>query len=207
MIHLTTQRRIVLVGFLATIGVGLWAVQARPTNPIDSYAACTEAGYPVSDSNPPYCNASGHAYRGPFSSPTPTPPVQTTQPFEILVQGDSRGSYPRGQELIASQLAWDSYWRRVHAALPEVPPLITTDFSTSYVIALSSGPQPTTGYNLKITSVTTSTAGTTVNITQSIPTITCAVSATPTNRYFIGRTAKFPLPVTFRISTDYRHCN
>jgi hypothetical protein len=191
---------------LATI-LGLWlASRAAPPPAIASYAQCAEAGYPVTASYPASCSDGHHTWVGPGTAPASPPLAATAQPFDILVTGDSGGTYPQRQETITTAADWQHYWRTVHAGLASTPPLLPVDFTVNQVLALSEGRQATDGYNLKITAVTTSPAGTIVDVTESIPTVTCQVKSTPTNRYFIARTTKLPPPVTFRITTDRRHC-
>lgn len=196
---------VVLGAVAATVAV-VWALTGRATDPVDSYARCVEAGNPVMESNPPICRHAGRTYRGPLVTPTPAPPAVVTREFDLLVSGDSGGTYPQRQEVIRDQAGWAQYWKLVHAGLPSTPPLIPVDFTTSNVVALSEGRQPTGGYNLKITSITTSSAGTLVSVTEQIPTVTCAVTQAASNRYFIARTPKLTEPVSFRITTDRRRC-
>jgi hypothetical protein len=128
-------------------------------------------------------------------------------PYELLVDGDTKASTPaHGQEFINSQSQWQAYWREVHAGLATLPPLIPVDFSHSSVAAVSLGQQATSGFGLKISNITVSAAGTVIDLTESAPTITCAVAQTITNRYVIVRTSKLTEPVSFRLTTEQRHC-
>ncbi|HEX3082621.1 MAG TPA: protease complex subunit PrcB family protein, partial [Candidatus Saccharimonadia bacterium] len=181
--------------------VAIW-ITAGYTEPIDSYTACVTAGYPVFDSNPPVCRAGSRNFTG-LPSPTPTPPAPVTSvPFEILVDGDTHSPVPgHDQQLITTQSQWQTYWRSVHGGLPTLPPILPVDFSSSSVIGTSLGAKPTGGYSLKITSITTGSAGSVIDVTESTPTITCLVTQSITNRYLIVRTDT-PLkdPVSFRIT-------
>jgi hypothetical protein len=206
------RRGLIIAGVVVwLISLGAWAFYAHPTELIDSYAKCAEEGYPVSDTEPPTCSVRGRTFVGPRTSVAPTasstPVVGAIQPFDILVEGDSGSTYPTRQEVIKTDQDWRRYWREIHAHLPAIPPLLPVDFSSSQVIALSEGQKPTGGYNLKITTITSTTKGTIVDVAESIPTVTCTVTQSPTNRYFVVRTAKLPPPVVFRITTEHRRCN
>lgn len=203
------RRRRWLQLMLAFIGAVLLAViiRAGATSPIDSYAACIEAGNPVLDTHPPICRDGSHNFTG-MSLPSPNLVAgDISVPFDLLVDGDTRGAAPaHRQDFINSQAQWQAYWREVHSSLATLPPLIPVDFSQSSVVAVSLGRQSTSGFGLKVTSITVSAAGTTVNLTESAPTITCAVAQAITNRYVIVRTAKLTGPVSFRITSEKRHC-
>jgi len=194
---------------LAFIGAVLLAVimRAGTTSPIDSYAACIEAGNPVLETDPPICRDGSRNFIGTAAASPKLVAGDISVPFELLVDGDTRGAAPaHRQDFINSQAQWQAYWREVHASLATLPPLIPVDFLQSSVVAVSLGRQSTTGFGLKITSITVSGAGTTVNLTESAPTITCAVAQAVTNRYVIVRTAKLAGPVSYRITSEKRHC-
>lgn len=204
---LPSHRIVILGGIGLSIGLGLWIVRGYDTEPIDSYAQCAEAGYRIEDTNPPACKVGNRTLLGPKAAPAPSLPASTAQNFEILVQGDSRGAYPNRQEVVSTLPDFVRYWQAVHASLPQQPPIIPVDFKLYDVVALSEGIKNTNGYNLKVTAVTTSAAGSVISATESIPTITCPVTTAPTNRYFIVKTAKLIQPVSFRVATSYRHCD
>jgi hypothetical protein len=130
----------------------------------------------------------------------------TSLQFQILVDGDSGGNFPRSTELINDQSSWVEYWGWIHNNKAEVPPLLDVDFAHSSVIAISEGKQQTTGYVFKVTGVSTGKSGSVVDIRESIPTVTCKVATTPTNRYFIIRTDKVKEPISYRYSTERRKC-
>jgi hypothetical protein len=208
----TRRRAIVLAaaGVWALI-LGAWALHAYSTELVDSYAKCADEGYPLSDTDPVTCTAGGHTFLGP--RPTAAPATAATEPatgesvpFDILVNGDSGSDYPNRQEVIITDAAWRSYWRDIHAGQKNLPPLLPVDFTKNQVVALSEGQQSTGGYNLKVTSVVTGPRGSVVNVTESIPTVTCKVTQSITNRYFIVRTPVLRTPVSFRITTDHHRC-
>jgi hypothetical protein len=182
-----------------------WAFRGRMAPPITSFAQCTQAGYIVTDTNPPACSDGHRAFLGDAIT-TPTEPAGQTLPFELMVEGDSGGNYPKRQEVITTQAAWQQYWDQVHSGLPSIPPILPVDFNSSDIVSLSSGRELTNGYGLKVTGVIASSAGTTVDATLTVPTVTCPVANTATNRYFIAKTPKLTQPVSFRISLEYHRC-
>lgn len=196
---------------LVIAAVGLTAAvilfRAAQTHPIDSYAACVDAGYPISLSEPPVCRTGQNSFVGPPGQPTSTPPPATSVPFNLLVEGDSHGDYPRRQEVISTQAEWEGYWRAVHSGLGSLPPLIPVDFTSSTVVALSTGPHATGGYGLHVTNIMKSEAGTVVGVVESVPTITCTVTQAQTNRYIIVRVPeRLPEPISFRLATTKHRC-
>jgi len=192
---------------LTLAGIVAIFIAAGYTSPIDSYNACVEAGNPILETDPPICRDGVHNFTGtPLPSRTPAPEVSTI-PFEILVDGDTHGSSPaHAQVTINNQTDWQHYWQTTHANISPLPPLLPVDFTTSNVVAAGLGSKTTSGYGLKITSITASTAGTVVNLTESTPTITCTVAQVISDRYLIVRTPKLTDPVSFRITSEKRHC-
>lgn len=195
---------LIFFGAVAAVSIAFVGI----TTPVDSYAACLEAGYPVVSNDPPVCRAENHNFTG---TPDPEPslaPTVTTIPYETLVNGDTHNPVPaHHQQFISTQSEWQAYWRSVHGGLSTLPPIIPVDFSKYSVVAASLGAQPTTGFGIKITSVSAGADGNTVSVTESTPTITCQVAQTPTNRYLIVRTEKIAGTVTFRVTTEKRHCS
>ena len=123
-----------------------------------------------------------------------------------MVDGDTTGTYPREQRHIVNDTDWASYWDLIHSSAGVSPPIIPVNFAISDVIAISEGQQATSGYSYKVTAVSTGDKGSIIDITESIPTVTCPVTNRPSNRYFIVRTAKLTEPVSYRTTTVYRHC-
>lgn len=199
---------IVLAIMLAAV-VLLYIFRAKLTSPIDSYSACVEAGYPVTESEPPVCREGIHNFKG-TPRPEPAPTLATgieNISFDILVDGDTHATAPsHEQRLITTPAQWRAYWDQTHSGLSSIPPLLPVDFSASDVVGVSLGQMTTSGYGLKITGVTSTATGTIVSITESTPTITCAVAQQISNRYLIIRTPKLKTPVSFRISPVKRRC-
>lgn len=181
---------------------------ATRTDGIDSYAQCALAGNPISETEPPVCHDGSRYFVGPRSTPQPEALTQavTNKDFEILVDGDSVGTYPREQRHIIDDSGWLGYWQLIHHSASVNPPLLPVNFTTNDVIAVSEGQQTTSGYSYKVTAVSTGSKGSIVDLTESIPTVTCPVADHPSNRYFIVRTAKLVEPVSYRTTTIYRHC-
>ena len=207
---LTHREQKIAGGLLATVivvtVVASFLFRGTPAAPIASFAQCAQAGFVVSDTNPPACSDGHRSFVGP-AAPVKSLAPGTTLPFELMVEGDSGGNYPAGQQVISSQSAWQHYWVQVHSGLRSIPPILPVDFNTSDIIALSSGREVTNGYNLKVTAVMGSATGTAVDVTFTIPTISCKVANTSSNRYFIAKTQKLTQPVSFRITTEYHKCN
>jgi hypothetical protein len=201
------ERIIVILGSGLILLLAAWLLHGQLTARVDSFAKCASEGYPVAESDPPTCNDGRHAFVGPRASPGPSTAPSASLPFELLVDGDSASDYPQRQETITTQADWTRYWRSVHASLASLPPILPVDFTKDNVIAISEGRKMTGGYNLKITGIMAATTGTTVSVTETVPTTTCAVTQATTNRYLIVRTSKLAEPVSFRISTDYRQCH
>ena len=206
--HLLRRHRLVLIlAAVLAAALAIYLLQPKFTAPIDSYAACVEAGYPVMLSEPPICNDGSHNFIGtPQPTAAPAAPVENLS-FEILVNGDTRSQTPGNeQHYISNAGLWQNYWRKVHSGLSSVPPLLPVDFSKNDVIGVSLGQKTTGGYGLKVTSIATSAKGTIISVTETTPTITCAVSQQLSNRYVIVRTSKLVQPVTFRITPEKRRC-
>jgi hypothetical protein len=201
-------RRLLLaaVVVLAYVAIGTYLSRGKVISAPDSYAGCRNAGYPFTDTDPPSCDDGTHTFVGAYAQPTPTPAAVTSIPFDILVDGDSGGNYPAGQLFINSQNAWQAYWSTVHAGLHTLPPIIPVDFTQSDVAAFSSGPEPTSGYALSVTSVNGSVTGTVVYATLSVPSVTCKVTFAQSNRYYIVRTPILTPPVTFQVTTTHKIC-
>ncbi len=203
---MTRRRYIVLVSLLVIAAAIGWLLKAHPTHPIDSYATCTAAGYPVTETEPPVCRADNRNFIGPRAGSTHIPAPVTSQPFSLLVHGDSHGNYPDRQEVIRTPADWQGYWRQVHAQFATPPPLLPVDFRPDVVIALSYGPKPTSGYGIKVSGITTSANGTTIDVVQTVPGEGCIVTAAQTNPYFIAKTATLPDPITFRKIVRKHQC-
>ena len=173
---------------------------------ITSFAECADAGYPITETDPQSCSYEHQTYLGPRSIPAPLN-VVTSAPFDLLVEGDSRGQYPQRQQIFTTASGWTEYWRSVHAGLSTIPPILPVDFNHFNVIALNEGTKPTDGYGLKVTSITVTGQGTVVYVSETIPGGRCKVAATPTSPYFIAETPVLTPPVSFRVSSNDHQCS
>ena len=200
------RRRLAIYGPVAfVLVVAAWLVHSLSTAPVDSFLACSNAGYPVTDSNPAVCQSDVGSFTGPLKSPVPTATEIVNQPTELLVDADSHGDYARGWQVITSQAQWQAFWSAVHEAV-SLPPIIPVDFSTSDVVALSEGREPTTGYKVEVTGISSSAAGTTIDLTESAPE-KCVEAQHVTNPYYLVQTAKLPAPVNFVLTHTTHTCS
>jgi hypothetical protein len=191
---------------LVYVAVGSYLSRGKVISAPNSYASCRTAGYPFTDSDPPSCSDGARTFVGTYTPPTPTPAAVTSIPFDILVDGDSGGNYPASQQFIHTASAWQSYWSSVHSGLHALPPIIPVDFTQGDVAAISSGPEPTSGYALTVTSVNASATGSVIYATLSVPSVTCKVTYAQSNRYYIIRTPILTPPVTFQVLTTHKSC-
>jgi hypothetical protein len=205
---LKSHRRLTTFAILVIIvaAIGSWLSRGKVILPPATFAQCANAGYIVTDTNPPACLDGKRSFLGPVAKNTPAQAPLTSQPFQVLVDADSKGDYPRGSQVIDSQSQWETYWMGVHAWLSTDPPILPVNFATSDVLAVSEGHEATAGYVYEITSINTGASGTVADVSESIPTVTCSVAYTPTNPYYIVETAKLPTPVTFNVTTTHHEC-
>lgn len=194
-----------LAGFAVFAAISaFWLLRGWETEAIDSFKSCTDAGYPITESNPPVCRVGSRNFIGPVATTSPQPVVHN-QSFELLVDADSRSDYPRGWQLIASQISWEAYWATVHKNISPLPPIIPVDFGTDDVIALSAGQKPTSGYKVEVTAVETSVTGTTVRLSETSPQ-GCSSLQHITNPYYLVSTDKLTQPVSFVLSNKVHIC-
>jgi hypothetical protein len=203
---LLRRRPIIVIILIVGLLAAAWLLRAFSTHPVDSFQACADAGYPVRESDPPTCSDGTHTFIGPRATPAGSPEPVTAIDYQLLVDGDSLGDYERIQEHFSNQADWQAYWRRIHAAAGTLPPIIDVDFKTSDVVALSLGRKPTGGYNVRVSGIASSAAGTSVSITETSPGAKCIVTDALTNPYYIVRTPKLTEPVSFKITTEKHEC-
>lgn len=191
---------------LAILAGALWP--SHPTR-VTNFDQCSAAGFPIQESQPEVCSAYGHSYVGPDDGSAVAAAaggVVQTLPFEVMVEGDSRGNYPKGQEVIRTQSAWQSYWAAVHEAVSPLPPLLPVDFTKYDVIALSAGVVATNGYSLQIGGVNIKDGAAQIVAHETLPGISCVVKPVKTNPYYIVRVAKLPAKVTFQDDQKVHVC-
>lgn len=199
-----------LIGLTTTLWlvalVAILILRGNSTEPVDSFASCAQAGYPVTESNPPVCRHGKYYVTGPVQSAGTSANIVHSEPFDLLVSAETGTDTPRQQVIIRTQADWSSWWGKVHAGLT-TPPLISVDFATHNVVMIIGGPKETTGYGYKVTSVSLGARATIVDTVETIPTLSCPVTSQRTNRYYIVRTAKLTDPVVFRNTEDRRKCD
>ena len=183
-------------------------IRAGATHPIDSYAACVDAGNPILETEPPICRDGSHSFTG---TPHPVAPTETepmtSVTFDTLVDGDTHGDTPREQHFITSSAEWARYWGDIHESISPKPPILPVDFATSSVVAVNLGQHTTGGYGIKVTSISTGERGSVIDVAETSPGPTCVLTQSITNRYLIVRTQRLTEPVSFRITPETRTCN
>lgn len=196
---------LIILAALITVGVVLF-------NPIrlaliDSFAECAKAGFPVEQTDPPTCDDGRQTFTGPKGTPLPSmAPVEELE-FQVLVEGDSRGTYPAKSQLITSQAQWQNYWLQVHKALSPLPNLIPVDFSKNDVIALNMGPEPTDGYSLSLLSLVSSGQEVTASVQLRQPGQNCGLPPKSTGPYYIALVPKLAASLKFDTATVTHKCS
>ncbi len=204
------RRRPILMGLVAVLWITVLMAFATSfhrgeTEPVDSFSACADAGYPVTDGNPSVCRLGSYYLTGTTSTADVKSASITSQPFTLLAAADTGTSTERANVVIRTQAAWTQWWQKVHAGLT-LPPMLPVDFTKNYVVILIQGPKATDGYGYKITGISQAEHATVVDTSESIPTIGCPVQEKQSNRYYIARTPILPDPVVFRNTLESRHC-
>ena len=197
---------ILAAAFLAVTGV--WIIFgpgyfAR----LDSFKECANAGFPVTDTNPPTCNDGSKTFVGPLGTPEPSAVAYQTIDFQVLVEGDSQGTYPAKNQLITSQAAWQSFWIQVHRQLPATPNLIPVDFSKYDVVALTLGPKPTDGYTVRLLSLSAAGADFTADVQIREPAQSCKLPAKATGPYYLAQVPKVTGHLKFQVNTVAHTCS
>ncbi len=200
-------RALALIVLLASAAFFTWLSNPHKQIVVSSFAVCANQGYPVSDTSPETCSDGAHTFVGPTPSPAPSMAPVTALTYQILVDGDSKGSYPKAQQVISSGTQWVHYWDAVHASLPTLPPILPVDFATSDVVAINEGLEPTDGYSLAVTSVSAGATGTSVDVISTVPVASCTVTHQPSNEYLLVQTPKLTSPISFQVTTQARRCS
>ena len=174
---------------------------------IDSFKECANAGFPVTDTNPPTCNDGDKTFVGPLGTPLPAAQAYQTIEFQTLVEGDSKGTYPAKNQLITSQAAWQSFWTAVHRQLPVMPNILPVDFSKNDVIAVTLGPKPTDGYTVRLLSLSTTGQQFKADIQVGMPGKGCNLPAHATGPYHLVMVPKITGPLTYEVNTVAHDCH
>jgi hypothetical protein len=202
------RKVLIIIAVLALLLIGGWIIFgpgyfAR----IDSFKECSNAGYPVSDTNPPTCNDGAKTFVGPLGTPEPPAVAYQTIDFQVLVEGDSQGSYPAKNQLITSQAAWQSFWVSVHRQLPATPNLIPVDFRKNDVIALTLGSKPTDGYTVRLLSLVNAGADFKADVQVRTPGKGCVLPTKATGPYYMAMVPKITGKLNFQVSTVTHDCH
>lgn len=198
--------------FLGSVVLALYGVHIKyGPKPIASFDECVKAGYILSDTDPQTCSDGKQTFAQTPVAPAAAvalekPQIVTMTEVETLVGGDSRGTYPARQQIIRTGARWQQFWSQVHTAIRPLPPLIAVDFKQSWVIAITAGPSEKPGHMVTVTNVETGEKGSTVYVTEYVPTAHCPISKTVSNYYFLGRVKALPEPVKFAVEKKERAC-
>ena len=207
-------KRLSWIGLVLVLGglgglAGIGYVQSLPRK-VSNFQECVTAGYPISGEDPQICSANHNSYpesaAGKAASTAGDTDLKLGVPFEILVSGDSRGVYPHVQEIISTEAEWEAYWKKVHASLPSLPPLIPVDFSKKIVAAVSEGPRQTEGYGLSIIAVQSTATSTVVAVHELIPSESCKLTKKLSNTYSIVAFDRPSTPISFSVNSLVREC-
>jgi|GEM_PF-1083193 len=211
--RLVVARHRRLIWFLAVLIVlgavfALWE-SYRPHILVHDFDSCVIAGNDTINTDPQTCSDGRRTYViAPAAPPTTvaTGPTGVQQPFQLLVTGDSRGDYPRREQVITTQAEWIAFWNQVHAKLVPKPELLPVDFTKQEVIAITEGVEPTSGYSLEFMGVLAGAASATVSYREITPSANCQLTKSPTSPYVIVATDKTVGPVTFTPTLKQRKC-
>ena len=141
-----------------------------------------------------------------MASTSPSTPAETVQQYNVLVQGDTKGSYPARQQVVTTQAAWSALWGQLYDKVVPEPPLLPVDFSQNEVIVLTDGPKPSGGYALDVTGVAASSAGGTIDYEAYAPQGSCTASLSPSDAVVAVVTAKITGPMTYSVTPVTRKC-
>ncbi len=194
--------------FVVFIGDGITRrSHVRPHN-VHTFAECEMYGYPLSGKNNTICTANHMTYVKPDDMAYAAEGTNLQGlGSELLVIGDSRGTYPAKQDVVTNQGEWEGYWKRIHFSIHPIPPLIPIDFSKREIVAVNEGPKDTDGYRLSISSIQTDGSKIIVTAEEVVLANDCHPSNTPSNMYNILSIDKTLLPVIFKSSSRIRTCS
>ena len=108
--------------------------------------------------------------------------------------------------VIRDQASFEQLWNRLFARRTDRP-MPTIDFTTQMVVAVSMGPQPTTGYAVRITGVRRADRGLVIDVTAISPGPNCQVAQVVTHPVAFSRIRKTDLPVRFEFTRTTRDCS
>jgi hypothetical protein len=196
----------IILGLLF-VGVAWWQSAHRVV--IRDFDSCIKAGYDASSSDSQTCSDGHHTYVASPSPPVkavPAGPPASSQSYAILVQGDTRGDYPKNNQVVTTAAAWSELWARIYNKIKPIPPLLQVDFSQNEVIVLVQGVEPSSGYSLEVTGVTASVAGATVDYEATIPLSGCLIAGGPSDYLVAISTAKTSGQMNYTSTPKTRKC-
>ncbi len=138
-------------------------------------------------------------------------PVEPTQNFALTGVAEAVDATPDDVQtemtwVIRTQDEFQRFWDRFFARRTDRP-MPTIDFTTQMVVVVTMGPQPTTGYAVRITDVSRSGRGIVVHVTTISPGPNCAVGQVRTFPVAVSRLRKTDLAVQFEFTRSTRDCS
>ncbi|MBS3118057.1 protease complex subunit PrcB family protein [Candidatus Woesearchaeota archaeon] len=118
-------------------------------------------------------------------------------PFETLASGQYSGLTEKTNQLINSQKELDSVWQKIYSIQIPVPPLPEIDFSQNSLILAARGEQKTSGYDIKIIEIKTTTQSTEISLEQINPAQGNILLPALTQPFILVKTTKINKPVQF----------
>ena len=122
-------------------------------------------------------------------------------PFRTIRWGIG-SSYPKGELVINDPLTWSSVWSQAFAGQTE--PQI--NFTSTSVLAIFAGLEPTSGYSLNFTQVSRAGSNILVQVTLTVPAPSCVVAQVETSPFHIVSIQKEDLRTVFTTKTITRVC-
>jgi len=199
---------VVALILLIIIGVIIWTSH-RTKVKVTDFNSCIMAGYDASNSDPQTCSDGHRTYVAPSSSAAttgPSAPSETAQQYTVLVQGDTKGSYPARQQVVTTEAAWSALWGQLYSQVKPFPPLLPVDFSHNEVVVLTDGMEPSGGYALDVTGVSAGSDSATVYYTQTSPASSCKAPIGPTDPLEAVVTAKTTGQVAYKMTSQTSKC-
>lgn len=108
--------------------------------------------------------------------------------------------------VIRDQDEFQRIWDRLFAARTDRP-MPAVDFATQMVLVVAMGPQPTTGYAVRITGLSRTGRGIVAHVTTIAPGPNCGVALVLTHPVAISRVRKTDRPVQFEFTRTTRDCD
>ena len=138
-------------------------------------------------------------------------PVEPTEPVGLVTVAESADASTND---VPAEMTWvirapqdfRQVWDRLFARRTDRP-MPTIDFTTQMVVVVTMGPKPTSGYAVRITSVTRTDRGLVVHVTASSPGPSCAVEQVRTLPVAVSRLRRTDGAVRFDFTRVTRNCD